>query len=433
MGFMERALGAIGIAPAATEQRSLENPSVSLSSGYEELLQVFGVLDRNNALPLVSIEAALQVPAVLCAVAFLSRTLSALPLHTFAAGDNGERINDGPSRLLSFAPNEVSTSFDWRRHHWQQVFTGGRGMSWIERAAGRPIAIWPMDPSQTVILRRAGKRVYRFCGQDYDAVDVIDTPFMLKADGLGSYSPLAKCNKAISLAIAMSDFAGGFFAGGGVPPLALTGPLPSGADAYRRAQNDIQRAINLAKQENSSIVGMPPGHELKPIGVEPDKGQMTEARLFQIQEIARILQLPPVFLQDLSKGTFSNTEQQDLQLVKHLIAQWAKAFEDELTLKLHGWNDPKFRGKHNLDGLQRGAFKDRTEALARSVNSMLLMPDEARALEGRPPLPDGLGARPYVQGATVPAAMSGQTKPGKTTSDNLTQEDANNGDAQTEN
>lgn len=78
---------------------------------------------------------------------------------------------------------------------------------------------------------------------------------------------------------------------------------------------------------------MPPGYSLKSVGSDPDKGQMTEARLFQIQEIARAFQLPPVFLQDLSKGTFSNTEQQDLQLVKHLIGQWAKAFEDELNLK----------------------------------------------------------------------------------------------------
>lgn len=399
MGWLQKWFGG-GEAPS--EDRSIENPSIPVSASFDDWLGFFGVLDRNSALPLVSIEAALQVPAVWCIVNFLSRTLAALPLHTFQAGENGERVDDGPAQLLSFAPNEEESSFAWRCYHWQQVFTGGRGMSWIERAGDRAVAIWPMDPAMTEVVRRDGRKIYRFDGREYPARDVIDTPFMLKRDRLGAHSPIAKCNKAISLAIAMGDFAGGFFSGGGVPPLALEGPMPSGPDAFKRAQADIQRAIDNAKQANLPFFGMPPGHKLSPVGFEPAKGQMTEARLFQVQEVARIWQMPPVFVGDLSKGTFSNTEQQDLQLVKHLVGQWAKAFEDEITLKLYGWRNPSRKAKHNLDGLQRGAFKDRIEALARAILTGQLMPDEARALENRPPDPNGQGSRLYVQQATVP-------------------------------
>lgn len=387
------------------EQRSIENPAIPVSSSAE-LMQLFGILDRNSALPMVSIEAALQVPAVWSIVAFLSRTLAALPLHTFESGENGQKLDDGQAQLLNVAPNEEESSFDWRRYHWQQVFTGGRGLNWIERIGdGRPGMIWAMDPAKTEIVRHNGRKIYKFDGREYRAGDVIDTPFMLKRDRLGSYSPIAKCNKAISLAIAMGDFAGSFFAGGGVPPLALEGPLPSGADAFRRAQADIKRAIDMAKAANTPFFGMPPGHSLKAIGIEPNKGQMTEARLFQVQEISRIWQMPPAFVQDLSKGTFSNTEQQDIQLAKHLVLHWAVCFEQELTLKLYGWKSPARRVKHNLDGLQRGAFKDRIEALARAINTGQLMPDEARALENRPPAPGG--NRLYIQQATVPLEQAG--------------------------
>jgi phage portal protein BeeE len=51
---------------------------------------------------------------------------------------------------------------------------------------------------------------------------------------------------------------------------------------------------------------------------------MIEARRFQVEEIARIYQLPPVFLQDLIGATFSNTEQQNLHARQHLIGQWAR-------------------------------------------------------------------------------------------------------------
>jgi HK97 family phage portal protein len=389
------------------EQRSLEDPKYSVSENSEELLRLLGIADSMGALPLVSIEAALCVPAVFSIVSFLSRTLAALPLPTFEAGENGARVEDDTAQLLSYAPNEGETSFGWRCWFWQQVFTGGRGLSWIERAGRKPVGIWPMDPGMTTVKRVGGRKVYVHAGREYLPGDVIDLPYMLKRDGLGSYSPIGKINKAISLAIAMESFAGGFFLGGGVPPLALEGPLPSGPDAFKRAQADIMKAIDIARRSNSNFFGMPPGHSLKPVGIDPSKGQMVEARAFQIVEISRGWQMPPVFVQDLSKGTFSNTEQQDLWLAKHLVMQWAKAFEDELTLKLYGWRNPNRKVRHNLDGLQRGAFKDRSEALARAIQTGQLTPNEARALEQRPPMEGG--DRLYVQQATVPLTMAGST------------------------
>ena len=97
------------------EKRSLEDPKYKLSDNPEALLQLLGIADRNNALPVVSIDAALQVPAVMCVVAFLSRTMAALPLPTFKAGDNGAKVEDDAASLLSFAPNEEETSVSWRR------------------------------------------------------------------------------------------------------------------------------------------------------------------------------------------------------------------------------------------------------------------------------------------------------------------------------
>ncbi|WP_037471201.1 phage portal protein [Sphingobium sp. DC-2] len=387
---------------ARTETRSIEDPTSRLSENPEALLSMLGVLDSRGALPPVSIDAALGVPAVMCAVGFLSRALASLPLQAFRGGEGGEKIDGNLAMLLNEAPNEEVSSFEWRRHKWQQVFTGGRGMSWIERAGVKPVALWPLDPRETTIIRRDGRKYYRNGGREYPARDVIDVTFMPKSDLVGHYSPIFLGRKAIALALAMNDFAGSFFASGGVPPLALEGPLPQGAEAFKRAQADINRAIDLAKRAGAPFFGMPPGHKLNPIGIEPAKGQMTEARLFQIQEVARIWGLPPVFVQDLSKGTFSNTEQQDLQLVKHTLGQWAKAFEDELNLKLFGQRRRSRKVKHNLDGMQRGAFKDRIEGIARAIMTGQMTPDEGRALEDRPADPSGAGAKLYIQGATVP-------------------------------
>lgn len=385
-------------AKALVEARNLlQSDTISVSS--PEFLAFFGVDSKN--LPGVTIDSAMTVPAVAAGVAFLSRTMAALPLHAFRDTDSGpKKIGGKLEYVIHDAPNDEMDSFKFRQYFWQQVFTGGRGLAWIERSAQSIEALWPMDPSKTTVRREGLKLVYRFGDRDYPAADIVDVPFMLKADGVGHYGPIANASKAIQLAIAMNDYASNFFAGGGVPPLALTGPLPAGGEQMNRMLADISRAIDDAKKSGKPITPIPGGYELKPVGFEPDKGQMIEARRFQVEEIARAFQLPPVFLQDLSKATFSNAEQQNLVLVQHLIAQWAEAFEGELNLKLFGRGSKGRYVEHSLDGLLRGDFASRMAGYATSVQNAIRTPNEIRALENLPAVPNG--DELLIQGATVP-------------------------------
>lgn len=377
---------------------SPENPTVPVSA--DNFLAFFGV--NSIDLPDVTIDRALTVPAVLAAVAFLSRTLAALPLHAYQRSTEGAKRATGKlAAVVHDNPNDEMSSFLFRQYFWQQVFTGGRGLAWIERDGNEIVNLWPMDPRRVTVKRIAGRRIYRFENKEYPAADVIDLPFMLKADQLSHYGPIVMCAKAIQLALAMNDYASNFFAGGGVPPLSLSGPLAEGAAGLKRTASDVDRAIKFAKDNSSPIMPIPAGHELKPVGFDPAKGQMTEARLFQIQEIARGYQMPPAFLQDLSKGTFSNVEQQDLHLVKHLIGQWSEALEGEMNLKLFGRDNATFYVEHNLDGLMRGDFKSRVEGIARAIQTAQMTPNEARALENKPKHSNPAADELLVQGATV--------------------------------
>jgi HK97 family phage portal protein len=389
---------------------SPENPTIPVSS--ENFLQFFGVQSSVN--PHITIDQALTVPAVWAAVGFLSRSLANLPLHAFkATGDgNAERVGGPLQRILNENPNSECTSFGFRQYFWQQCFTTGRGLAWVERAGSTVVAIWPIDATETYVKRVGGRKFYTYGGKEYPAADVIDVPYMLKSDQLGVYGPINQGAKAINLALAMGDYAAGFFAGGGVPPLALSGPMPSGAEAMKRAQGDVKRAIDGAKERGEVIMPIPAGYTLSPVGFDPAKGQMTEARRLQIEELSRIWGLPPVFLQDLTHGTFSNTEQQDLHLVKHLLAQWAKALEEEMNLKIFGPVRNSRYVEHSLDGMQRGDFKSRMEGMGHAVQSALRTPNELRALDNLPPK-DG-GDNLFIQGATVPLGTqprNGETDP----------------------
>ncbi|MBZ9888116.1 phage portal protein [Mesorhizobium sp. BR1-1-3] len=402
---------------AAETRDSIENQNIPVST--ENFLAYFGIQSLN--LPAVTIDSALAVPSVWAAVAFLSRTLASLPLNAYRDTKDGPKKLGGKLQaVVHDAPNPEQGSFKFRQWFWQQVFTGGRGLAWIERTSQGVDSLWPMDPTKTTIQRRGGKIFYQFSDathtiKEYPAGDVIDVPFMLWHDGLRHYGPITMGSKAIQLALAMNDYGSNFFAGGGVPPLALTGPLPAGPDAMKRAQADIKRSVDAAKNANEAVFPIPPGYELKPVGIDPAKGQMIEARRFQVEEIARIYQLPKVFLQDLIGATFSNTEQQNLMLVQHLVGQWAEAFEDELNLKIFGRSSGGGKYiEHNLDGLLRGDFVTRMAGLAQGVQNGLITPNEGRALDNRPAMENGDVL--YIQGATVPLGTSAvtTTPPAKT-------------------
>jgi HK97 family phage portal protein len=342
---------------------SIERPGSTLG----DFLQVFGIGD---VLRRVDPRRRLQVPAVSAAVSFLSRTLAALPLHAYRKTADGAKKIDG--RAADAGPRGAEP--EWTSFKLRAVllaagtFTGGRGLLWIERSGSNIVGIWPMDPPEPRIVNDLGAPL-PLDGKEYPAADVIDVPFMLKADAASQhYSPIVLGAKAIQLALAMDDMARVLrrrrrsAAGAGRP-------LPAGPEAMKRAQADVQRGDRRAQGERQAHRStIPPGYELKPIGIDPDKGQMTEARRFQVEEIARIYSLPPVFLQDLTHGTFSNTEQQDLFFVKHLVGQWAEALEQELNLKLFGQRNGGRYVEHNLDGLLRGDFKTRMDGLATSAS-----------------------------------------------------------------
>jgi HK97 family phage portal protein len=197
----------------------------------------------------------------------------------------------------------------------------------------------------------------------------------------------------------IENYAAAFFRNGGVPPLSLEGNFQTG-EAVQRASEDITRALKKINAEKGSILPIPVNHKLVKLGSDPEKGQMVDAQRFIIEQIARGFNLPPVFLQDLTHGTFSNNEQQDLHLTKHTLSGMIKKIEAELNLKLFGRSNTKKFVQFNLDALMRGEFAARMGGYQTAINSGVMTPAEARQIEDLPFKPGS--DRLFIQGANVP-------------------------------
>ena len=385
---------------------SIENPQVKVSA--ENFMEFFSNLGGGTSAAgvKVSTETALGVPAVWAAVNFLSSTLASLPIKVYRKTKDGRKeVTGSVAAMLSVAANDGLTSFDWRKHKFDQVFTTGRGLSYVERNLnGRVVNLWPLDPAQVTIRRVGGVKSYLVKDGSrtitYAANEILDVPFMLKADLVSHRSPIQSCRDAIGMAIAATNYGSKYFENGGVPPFAIEGPFEGPASA-QRASDDLARSVKKASKLKRLALSIPLGHKLHKLGSEIKDAQLVELHRFMIEQTARIYSMPPTFLQDLTHGTFSNTEQQDLHFVKHTLRRWVRQFEQELNLKLFGRNS-KLYAEMNLDGLLRGDFKTRMEGYAQGIQNAILTPDEARAAENRQSLEGG--DQLWIQGGTLPVA-----------------------------
>ena len=356
----------------------------------------------------MTVARAMTATPVFCAVMFLAHTMANIPRPVFEPSDAGPQKQSGSiPAMLNKSPNGEVTAFDFWEFIYTSMWSEGAGRAWIERNfAGTPVALWPLEYGRTTVRRKGFKKVYEYRDHDrlkvYASSDVLDFTFAFGPDFLSVYAPLKQCAGAVGAYINLQNYSNSFFKGGGVPPLALEGAMASSDAAVKRSADDVELSIRNANTNNSKILPIPVGYKLSPVAFEPIKGQAVEMKKTQIVDIAQAFQLGPVFLQELSAGKFNNIEQQDLNLVKHLIAHFANKSEQEINLKLFGCQAGAQYCKHNLDALQRGDFKTRIEATARAIQTSQMTPNEARALEERQAVDNPAANELHIQGATVP-------------------------------
>lgn len=419
---------------AVTEQRNLENPNNPVT--MESVIKMLDEVSLSEADVNVTIDSALGVPAIWCAVVFISHTVAGLPLKLFQTEESGRKaLKDALYEVVCKVPNVELSKFTWLQMMLFHVLTEGRSFSVLDRnvITGEVQNIYLLNPDHVTVYSNGFQRRYKYKppnGEEVfiNASDMIDIPFLMKKDGVNSYSPIRKHKDSIGLAIAATKYGSKFFKSGGIPPYVVSGPFATakGAD---RARLDLNNLIKKNSASGEPVSVLPDKHTITSVGSDLSKNQLVDLKRFSIEEAARIYNLPPVFLQDLTHGTFANTEQQDLHLVKHTVKRWVEQIESEVNLKVFGRKSEGRFFEFNLEGLMRGDLKTRMEAFSLAVNSSIYTPAEVRQAENRE-FKEG-SDQLFIQSGTVPVT-SLDTKP-KTPDEEPEEPKGRKGDEQKEN
>src|SRR3990167_887015 len=199
-------------------------------------------------------------------------------------------------------------------------------------------------------------------------------------DGLVGYSVLAKARETLGQSIALRDYGASVLANDARPGVILTHPGTVTPTAKTRIQDDWTKNANKA----GKTVLLE--EDIKPttLGYQPEDVQFLGSQQWQVTEVARWLRIAPHKIADLTRATFSNIEEQNIDHVTSTIRPWCAKWEQQIRKDIIVGSD--LFAEHLLDGLLRGKTLERYQAFTLAVNSKAMVPNEWRAFENWNPV-----------------------------------------------
>lgn len=215
------------------EQRSLENPQVSLSTenAVDELFG--GGIGRT-----VSPDIAMKSAAVYACVNVLASSLAQLPLHVLRKEkDKIESARDHPLfYLLHDNPNFWQTSYKMREYNQSAVLLYGNAYLHIERNhQGEVMSLETREPWLVQLLKNGNRYVYGYYSEDETLAINPDEMIHIKALGTSlkqGKSIIQQHAETIGLGLDARDFAKGFFNGNARPSGIVTMKQQVNANAW---------------------------------------------------------------------------------------------------------------------------------------------------------------------------------------------------------
>jgi len=327
----------------------------------------------------------------LAAVSLRSELLASFPkmIYQYTNGVRSEVFDDPLYKIIAYQPNPFMNAFTFWELVNTQLDLWGNAYVYISRSKGVVTALTPVDPEKVTIIVEGGKLIYRIKGTNDRVLDGDHSPdrFLhfkdISFNGIIGQSRISLANDTISLCISAQEFGQEFFEKGGNSKGVIEMEGTMGDDAFATFKKRWDQNANFGTPLLDN------GKKYKQLTIPMADAQFIATREFQLQDIARVFRVPPHLLADLSRATFSNIEQSDIQFVKYALRPMVKRYEHELELKLLGNDLGQKVIRFNLDGILRGDTATRAAFYANMKQNKVMTSNEIRALENLNPIEGG--------------------------------------------
>lgn len=369
--------------PFSRKASEPETKSLTTASSWADLL---GIATPTASGIAVSASEALRVPVVANAIQLIAEAVASLDVAVKRIEDGAE-IDVPGHPVLGLLRNEAN---DWtsgfelvRQIVTDALMSDLGGMVWVNRVSGEARELIRYSPGGLTFDRHpdTGERRYRLFNTPIPSRDVVHL-----LPPLGR-APLTLAREAIGVAVALERHAASLFANGARPSGILK--IPSLGEEAVKAVRAAWNATHGNGQSGKTAV-LINGAEFLPLTMTSTDGQFLENRRFQIEEIARAFNIPAPMVGDLSRATWSNSEQKGREFLSYTLEPWLRGLEGALRRAL--FSDAE-RATHVIrfdrDDLTRADLATRATVINSLIASRTINPNEGRDWLGLPPRAGG--------------------------------------------
>jgi HK97 family phage portal protein len=340
----------------------------------------------------VSEQTALQVAAVYGSVSVISEAVSALPTDLMTSPHRRTGQTLAPSQLAIQPYAEISLTDWWTQFVMSLALRGNFYGQIISRDAQLyPTQIKPIHPDHAQVRRLSSGTVeYRFNSKPVRVEDVFHVRLLSVAESLVGLNPIEYLRNVIGGARAGDLYGNAFFQNSARADVVIEVEDDLDDDQAKALARAWMNAHQGIAQSNLPAVLSGGATISDPITVSPRDAQFLEARQISASTISgQIFRVPPhmIGIVDRSTSWGRGIEQQELGFVRNTLIGYLTRGERAMT----AMHPPGQFFRFDLSERLRGDRLERAQANTLEIASGTLTPDEARAGEDRPDLPDGIG------------------------------------------
>lgn len=333
--------------------------------------------DLDNA----SASEAISVVPVFAACRLLSDSVATLPMQAFTKSGETRQPITLPAIF------DTDTRIEWLQQAVMSLALWGNAYGYVVQrdGVGNPADVRWLNPEKVVVDETGAVPIFRHNGAEISRVDLKHIPLYAMPGTVVGLSPIKACALLTTTGAATQKMMSDWFKGRAVPGVTLQNtektldPEQAAAVSNKlRARLKNGQPFVYGKDWSVDVLKMP----------AEDAGFVASAKLNATQ-VASIYGIPPEMIggETGSSLTYTTVELNSINFAQFTLRPWLAKLEQEFS----GWMPKPRRVRFNVDAMIRVDTKTRYEVHKIGREIGLENIDEQRALEDRPPLPDGQG------------------------------------------
>ncbi|QIM66509.1 phage portal protein [Mannheimia granulomatis] len=340
-----------------------------------------------------------SLPAVLNAVNVISQAVAAMPCYLFEVNAEGrKRIeNHSVEYLLNEMPNRNQTPYQFKEVMMRHVLLNGNAYAIIGwNSKGQPETLTPCPPYMVNVQRTIkGDYIYQITNLNGKVKNYFQDEILhlrhASNDGFMGRSPITVCREAVGLGLAQQKHGSSVMKNG-----LMAGGIVTTAEWFDQSKG--QKAMEALKRyQGAKNAGKTPilegGMEYKQLGMSNQDAEWLASRKFTIEDIARIFNISPIFLQDYSHSTYANFSEASRaflgQTLRPHLVNFEQQLKDALMIDLTSNSKKRYVVEFDTSDLLRTNQQERFSSYDVAIKCGILSPNEARKREGLPPYVGG--------------------------------------------